>query len=238
MLARRPMQTVGGAILALLTACGGASTESSSTEEASAPDNAGPSASASPSEPGESEAAGAGELCAVEFETCPLDAGTYSSSPFDPEFTFVVDDGWTNERAWPDGGGVSKEGGAVYWISGVTTGMVAEHEIEIGADVEGFMTFLQSLEAVGMTVSEATEVEVDGAAGMQIDVETNEVEAPGLMAMESDSFNLAPGETARFLVLDVDGETVVLIIDAFLSEDFESVVAIGEPVIASIRWEP
>ena len=89
-----------------------------------------------------------------------------------------------------------------------------------------------------MTVSDPSAVEVDGAAGMQVDVESNDVDAQGLLTMESDFFNLAAQEKARFLVVDADGEVVVFIIDSFLAEDFDDVVATGDPVISSIRWSP
>ena len=231
MAAKRSILPVVVAMTALLAACGGAASESGSPEQSIAAESVGESVAPS-------AAADVGELCAVEFETCTLEAGTYSVAPFAPEFTFVVDEGWTNERAWPDGGGVSKEAGAVYWLSGVTSGTVAEQEVEIEATVDGFVSFLQSLEAAGMTVSDPSAVEVDGAAGMQVDVESNDVDAQGLLTMESDFFNLVAQEKARFLVVDADGEVVVFIIDSFLAEDFDDVVATGDPVISSIRWSP
>ena len=184
----------------------------------------------------EGAAGGTGELCAVEFETCALESGTYSSSPFEPEFTFTVDDGWTNERAWPDGGGISKEGGAFYWASGTARGTVAGEEVEIAGGVDGFVAFLQSLAATGMTVSEATAVVVDGAAGQQVDVESNEVDAPALFFIAEDQFNLVAGEKARFTVLDVEGETAVLIVDAFEAADFDEVAATVQPIVDSVAW--
>lgn len=236
-MSRRPLASLSAALLPLvLAACTGTTGESPATDEATASATASQSPAASDSVPASASAGGEGELCAVEFETCPLEAGTYSVAPFEPPFTFAVDAGWTNERAWPDAGGVSKGDGAFYWASGVEAGTVGSEEVEIGATVDDFVAFLASLEAIGMTVSEASEVTVDGAAGQQVDVESNDVDAPGLFSLDDDQFNLVPDEKARFLVVERDGETVVFIIDAFTTDAFDSWIETAQPVVDSVSW--
>ena len=225
-------------LLTLLAGCAGTGAESGATAESRLPTSEQESAStpAAPSEPGSTGGAGEGELCAVEFETCPLEAGTYTVAPFQPTFTFTLDDGWTNERAWPDAGGLSKGDGAFYWASGVEAGTVGSEEVEIAAGAGEFLAFLASLESIGMTVSEATDVTVDGASGQQIDVASNDVEAPGLFSLDNDQFNLVPEEKARFIVVERDGETVVFILDAFTTEAFDAWIETARPVLDSVRW--
>ena len=138
----------------VLAACSQSEGESpSESESAAAPPSASESAEATV-QPSESAAAsGDGQLCAEGHETCPLAAGTYTTAPFEPAFSFTVETGWTNERAYDDGGGIAKQQGGIYWASGVTAGTVDEEEVEIAAGVDGFVAFLQRFEALGMTVS-------------------------------------------------------------------------------------
>ena len=87
-----------------------------------------------------------------------------------------------------------------------------------------------------MTVSEPTEATVDGASGQQVDVESNDVQAPGLFFLKDDAFHLVPDEKARFLVVDQAGETVIFIIDAFSAADFDEWMGTAQPVVDSITW--
>jgi hypothetical protein len=223
------MKRAAMGIAFVLAGCGGPAADS-------------PSTAASAVEPSETAAAsaqasGEGVLCAVGHEPCPIEAGTYTAAPFEPNFSFSVDDGWQNDRAFADGGGISKTDGGIFWASGVASGTIGGEEVEIEASVDDFVTFLQGFEAIGMTVSAPTPVTVDGVSGQQIDVAANEAEAPALYHIAEDQFNLVPGEKARFLVLDKDGETVLLIIDSFTTEGFDDWLATAQPVIDSISWE-
>ena len=219
-----------------LAACSGQGDGSSSAPSAGESTALSPSPAESASSSA-SDATGEGALCAVGHEPCPLEAGTYSSAPFEPAFTFAIDDGWQNDRAFADGGGISKETGGIYWGSGVSGGTVAGEEVEIGASPEDFVDFLQTLEAAGVTVSEPAPASVDGVEGQQVDVESNDVDVPELYFIDEDQFNLVANEKARFIVLDKDGETVLLIIDAFTTADFDDWLDTAEPVMESISWE-
>jgi hypothetical protein len=224
------------ALVLVLSACGTGTTESagSSADATGASEAAQPSVSAAPSE---AASGGEGTLCAEGHQACPIEAGTYTAAPFEPNFSFTIDDGWLNDRAFADGGGISHDTGGIYWASGVASGTVNEGDVEIAPGVDGFIGFLQSLEAIGMTVSEPSDATIDGAAGQQIDVETNEVAAPGLYFVAEDAFNLAAGEKSRFIVVDQGGETVVFVLDAFAASDFDTWVDTAQPVMDSISWE-
>lgn len=122
-----------------------------------------------------SSAGGSGEvgaLCNEGQEPCPLEPGPYSAAPFEPAFTFLLEDEWMNDRALADIGGLSQETGGIYWASGVTSGTVGGAEVAIEPTAGGFVAFLQSLAATGMTVSEPTPTTVDLVEGQQIDVAT------------------------------------------------------------------
>ena len=222
----------------LLAGCsGGAGASDQPTSVATPTQSVESSASPPPAVPSPSDASDDGGLCAEGFETCTLEPGTYSAAPFEPGFMFTIEEEWTNDRAYADGGGISLQTGGVYWASGVTDGTVADEPVEIGAGIDGFVLFLQSLTTMGMTVSEPVPVTIDGVEGQQIDLETNDAEARGLYFIEDDAFNLIPQEKARFLVLEKEGETVLLIVDAFVASDFDEWVETAQPVVDSIVWE-
>ena len=184
-----------------------------------------------------SASAGEGALCAVDHEPCQLEPGTYSAAPFEPGFTFTIEEAWQNDRAFADGGGISQPTGGIYWASGVTRGRLGDEEVEIGATPEQFIAFLQSLSLAGATISGQSELSVGDRAGQSVDVETGEEALSGLYLIAEDAFNLAPHEKARFIVFDVDGETVVFVIDAFAAADFDAWVAAAAPVLESVEWD-
>lgn len=178
-----------------------------------------------------------GTLCAHEFTGCQIPAGTYSTEPFEHPFEFTVTETWTNNRAWPHGGEIgTPEGDAAFqWASGVDTGTMDGQTVEIGPEPNDVIDFLRGFE--GFTVSEPTEVTIDGVSGQQVDVLTNETSAPGILRFAEDALNLAPGEKVRYIVLDKDGATVLLIVDAFEQDQFEDFLARVEPILASITWQ-
>jgi hypothetical protein len=76
-----------------------------------------------------------------------------------------------------------------------------------------------------------------GVPATQIDVTTNETDAPGIYFVKEDRMNLAAGEKARFFLLDKDGATVILILEAYREEGFDAFVVETEPLLESLAWE-
>ncbi len=187
---------------------------------------------------GASPADGDGELCAKEFEPCPIPAGRYTTGAFEHPFTFTIDgDDWTNDRNWPHGGSMTKAGADSFlWASGVVSGRVGEETIDIGPAPADFIAHLGKFD--GFTVSEPVPVTLDGVSGSQLDVLSNDVQAPGMFLLPEDAFNLAPNEKARFLVLDKDGATVILFIESFDAATFDVFMAdVGQPLLDGLTWK-
>ena len=188
--------------------------------------------------PAASEAGGDGGLCAKEFEPCAIPAGTYTTDAFEHPFTFTIDgDDWTNDRNWPHGGSMTKaSANSFLWASGVVSGRVGEETVDIGPAPADFIAHLGKFD--GFTVSEPVPVTVDGVSGSQVDVLSNDVEAPGMFLLPEDGFNLSPNEKTRFLVLDKDGATVILFIESFDAATFDAFMAdVGQPLLDGLTWE-
>ena len=196
------------------------------------------SASAVSASPAASAAGGDGELCAREFETCRIPAGTYTTSAFEHPFTFTIEgDDWTNDRNWPHGGSMTRAGANSFlWASGVVSGRVGEEAAPIGPTPSDFIAHLGKFD--GFTVSEPIPVTVDGVSGSQVDVLSNDVAAGGMFLLPEDAFNLSPGEKTRFLVLDKGGATVVLFVESFDASTFDAFMAdVGQPILDGLTWE-
>jgi hypothetical protein len=214
----------------LLVGCGNVGGSATASSSGAAESSAAASASSS-------EGTTAGSLCAVDHTPCELPGGTYSAAPFEPAFSFTIEGSWQNDRAFSDGGGISQDTGGIYWASGVERGRLGDEEVEIGATPEQFIAFLQSLSLAGATVSAQSEQSVGDHSGASVDVESGDEPLPGLYLIDADAFNLAPNEKARFIVLDVEGETVVFVVDAFASADFDAWLATAQPVLDSVTWD-
>jgi hypothetical protein len=223
------------AVTLVVTGCQGATTSSvpsvappsttlvpSAEPTATATPTPGPTASPPPSPTGPAA------LCAEGFAApCTLDAGAYTTAPFEAAFSFVLSSAWQNDRAWPHGGEIFLPAGAVQWGSGVKEGSVKGVRLDIGPTPADFFA-----------VSDAIPVTIGGVSGQQVDVLTNTIEAPGIFLIEEDAYNLAAGEKVRFYVLDKGGTTVVLTMDAFKAAEFDDFAVDAQPVIDSIAWIP
>ena len=234
---------VGSAIICTLAVigCQGGGTASS------APSSPPASASAAVASPSSTPTASTAEassgapvvaaLCAEGMaEPCGIAPGTYSTAPFEEAFTFTIVSTWQNDRAWPHGGEIFLADGAIQWASGVKVGVVDGIDEAIGPTPADLIAHLRKTE--GFTVGEVSPVTVGDEAGQQVDVLTNDTEVHGIIRIEEDDLNLAPGEKIRFLVIDKGGQTVILTIDAFKADQFEAFEAVAQPVIDSIVWLP
>jgi hypothetical protein len=118
------------AAMVVVTACAtssgtsipSATSASSTTEPSAAPSVDATVPATTPASSPSSSATGG--LCAVEFERCPIAAGTYSTDAFLVPFTFAIEGSdWVNDRNWPHGGAVTKaESDSFLWAAGVAEG--------------------------------------------------------------------------------------------------------------------
>lgn len=243
---RRIAGALGGAILiAVLVGCSGAAVSTAPPASAAASPTVAstaattPSPSVEPASASASTAAGVGKLCAKEHEVCPTPAGTYSSAPFEHPFTFTIDgDGWANDRAWPHGGSMTKGGSDSFlWASGITAGRVDEgDDLQVGPTQQDFIDLLRKSTRLTVTPTPVL-VTVGGVSGLQVDVEATG-DLPGLFFFPEDAFNLRAGEKVRFIVLDKDGATVVLMVESFKEATFDAFMTdVAQPILGGLTWE-
>jgi hypothetical protein len=229
----------GAALATLVIALAGCGSGSSGSPTAStAPSTAAstePSASSAASESA-APSASVGEdlvLCAHEFTSCEIAAGTYSSAPFVHGFIFTIADSWQNNRAWPHGGEIAQPTGGFDWMAGITGGQSPNGTLAADPDPAALIAFLEGIE--GFTVSPATDVEIGGVPAQQVDFVTA-VEVPGIIQFPEDAWNVSVGEKIRFLIFDIDSDTTVFIVDAYHEADFDSFVELTQPILDSINW--
>ena len=238
-------RVVGFALVAALTvgACGGASgtaptggsVPAASTGPTTVPASsslapvATPSASA-PAEP--SAVAGVLDLCPQEREPCPLPPGTYSPSRTTPKMTFTLGDGWTGFRHYEDAFGLGNQ-------DGVAFSMARDVEVGFGGTplepgLAGFQAFLEAADV--LEVQTVAPVTVGGMEGIQIDVVATG-DAGGLYQVAKDQYNLSAGQKARFIVLDLEGTTVVFVFESADEASFPTAEAAVQPILESLTFE-
>ena len=88
-------------------------------------------------------------------------------------------------------------------------------------------------------------VDVDGYGGISLDVATPVVEACSLslllvwaLPMEDGEFVQVPGQQSRFIIVDVEGEVVVIAIESFPGVPFGGLLEAAMDLVASMRIEP
>jgi hypothetical protein len=147
--------------------------------------------------------------------------------------TFALGEGWTGLRHFTDAFSIGKDEPQLF-LSMASDVKVGFGGIPVEAGVAGFELFLRSIDP--LTVGEATAVTVGGKSGIQADVvATGDVS--GLYQVAADAYNLSPGQKARFIVLDVDGTTVVFVFESITEAEFDAVAAEVQPVLDSLTFE-
>ena len=177
-------------------------------------------------------------LCAKDFNGCPVPAGTYSTAPFVHPFLVTIGAGWTNDRDWPHGGGLTSGSGSLLnWGSGFTGGTdPSGKSVTLKLTSDALFAYIRSVK--GFTVSPEVPLTIGGKTGRSVDVSTNQTSADGLLDIPEDSYNLGPGEKVRLIVFDAsDPALLMIMIEVPMATDFDVAIAAMQPVLDSIIWQ-
>lgn len=147
--------------------------------------------------------------------------------------TFTLDEGWIGFRHFTDAFSIGKDKPKLF-LSMASDVKLGFGGIPVEAGIAGFELLLRSVDP--LTVGEATPVTVGGKTGIQVDVVATG-EAGGLYHVAADSYNLSAGQKARFIVLDVDGTTVVFVFESITEPEFDAVEAEVQPVLDSLTFK-
>lgn len=147
--------------------------------------------------------------------------------------TFTLDEGWTGYRHYTDAFSIGKDEPKLF-LSMASDVKVGFGGIPVKAGIAGFELFLRSVKP--LTVGAAAPVTVGGKTGIQADVVAT-AEVSGLYRVAADNYNLSAGQKARFIVLDVDGTTVVFVFESTTEAEFGAVEAEVQPVLDSLTFE-
>ena len=155
----------------------------------------------------------------------------YETSTFEPRVSLELPAGWASHHEGATFFSVHRplaapEHGGPIWEVAV---QVASLEVdEAPGDVIDGLEDNPSLE-----VGRVGAAELDGAEGIRVDVEAT-TESP-VVSFPGGSLAAFPGRKLRVYAVDVDGRTVVLVVDA-ATERFEEDVEAAEPVLESIDF--
>ena len=169
-----------------------------------------------------------------------LEPGTYRFGELRPELTFELGPGWTATRDYLDGAELSRAGEPAGTIGFARAQVVYEGGCRestrlLGSEPDELINWLA--EHPGLIADSPFPVIMGGHTGFGITVTVRDdldavlsCEAPGPLFVFSsalDTYRMLPGETARFVVLDLDDGPMTLIIAGApdQSEAFESLAA-------------
>lgn len=180
-----------------------------------------------------------------------LEPGRYRSSAVGPTIEFRVEEGWIStgpeqgpifsfERIDPPGTvlSVTRFDGAAFVDSCDPTSLT---------DVETSVPRLIEIVAGNpyLNPAPARAIEVDGHTGLVLDVATppyEECRLPYLLlwalSMEDGEFVQVGGQQSRFIVLDVDGDVLVIAIESFPGVPFGALLESSMELVDSMRIEP
>ena len=177
----------------------------------------------------------------------PLSPGEYETSKFSPKVTFEVPEGWQTAGAeLPDVLDLARRGkDATITFARIksvyNSSPRGKFFVPAPKDMLSFFTGHPRLEA-----EKPTEVEVGGVKGMQVDATVKSV--PKLRPRECndpclgifrDSRNLSykqfQGYRARYLVLDVDGQTVTIALQA-PAQEFEEFAEDSQEILDTAEF--
>jgi len=162
---------------------------------------------------------------------CTLPAGPYRTSAF----TVTMPSPWVK---WTE----TVQGGELYPSAAATGGihwMVNPHLPADPSSRPATATDLRTAMAAlfeDATASDVSPTRLGGKAAESFDLALGDNDPTEYLAVDSSNFRLGPGEKARFLVARHGSDTVVIVIDAFSSADFDDVVKLTKPLLDSLSW--
>ncbi|MEO8570612.1 MAG: hypothetical protein ABI553_02835 [Chloroflexota bacterium] len=166
---------------------------------------------------------------------CPLEPGTYSSSPFAPTFRFTIGNGWRNHQHTTNGGEIRRDpDSGLAWARDLT----GHSAPAIGKSAEALFAFLRSQPHV--TASEPVPVVIGGVTGRSIDLTVGKggqvlvISGP---ETHPTGWYFEAGYKVRMMALEVGGTLVLFMADASPVKSFDAQMAIVQPVLDTITWD-
>jgi hypothetical protein len=176
-------------------------------------------------------AACGGESAAEPLAEGALGAGRYETSSFEPKVSLELPAGWASlheDEAFFDVHRPLAEpasGGPIWDVAVLVARLDGD---DAPGDVIDGLECNASLEVTGETGAT-----LDGAEGIRVDVEAESDST--ILSFRGGSLAAFPGRKVRVYAVDVDGQTVVLAVDA-AAESFEADVEAAQPILDSVDF--
>jgi hypothetical protein len=141
----------------------------------------------------------------------------------------------------PGGNDLAYRTVAIAKDDGAVNGREGDHRVQErprrqGTPIGPKRGFIAYLSPSRLHISDPIPVTIDGASAVSSRCPTNKTAVHEIFVISHDAFNIDAGEKIRFFVLDNDGHTVILTMDAFKAAGFDAFADVAQPVIDSITW--
>jgi hypothetical protein len=176
----------------------------------------------------------------------PLEPGTYRSDEFDPTLSFGVDEGWVAfAPEQPDALSIALAGTqgqqqpsmlGFYRAREVFDPKDPSQQTLLTApeDVEGWVEWFRKHPA--LDTEEPESVTVGGVSGVQLNVAAEQITA---LWQYGNQFPVVfpMGTRGRIIVLNVEGQTVLIVTRASSADNFEALLPKAQEVLDTVEWE-
>jgi hypothetical protein len=107
--------------------------------------------------------------------------------------------------------------------------------VAIGPTADAVLAYIQTFK--GFAFTPVAPITIGERTGRSVDISTKGTLAEGILRIPEDEYNLAPGEKVRFMVFDVSGAAVVIMVEVPTEKDFAAEITAMQPVLDSIVWQ-
>lgn len=172
------------------------------------------------------------ELCRPFLEiACGAGSGHLTPAAFVPKLAFDLGDGWSVARNDARLVTLTRDEGQFLLASGVSLVDASQGDGGDGAAAALISAFAAT---DGLKATKPATVHIDGRAGRSTDITVSGSDAVALFETEAGGVSMAPGRTTRLVALDVDGETLVLVIEPAEGATLRALLDTADDVAASL----
>ena len=176
------------------------------------------------------------DLCEIFFDLpCGLGAGRYAPSKFRPAFDVEIGDGWSTAVHREDIVSLTRDAGRLTFAGAITRVFDRDEPREPRARARDLIEAFIATD--GVSATRPVSVRIGDRRGLSADLTPIDAGRIELFATDGTSFFLEPDRTTRVVVVDLKGQTTVLLaIEPNEGFELGEILEAADPAAGTIRW--
>jgi serine/threonine-protein kinase len=166
---------------------------------------------------------------------CAASPGRYTPTPFVIPLAFTLGDGWSVDRNDPTIVRMDRAEGSMLLATDVS---LVDKSQGKGGNGSARALIAALAKTDGLTATKPANVRIDDRGGRSIDVTAEGGESVALFSTAGDTYVLQPGRTTRLVALDIDDDTVLLlVIEPAADHTLRDILDTADDVAASLTFD-